>query len=272
MFAMRTNALPDNEGNPVTSPVEDQDRDYVMALEKGLAIIEAFGQIRGGANLTRLAEVTGHTKASVRRSLHTLCRLGYAQQVGREFRLAPRALRLGQAFVVSDSLARIAQPILETTAERTKESASMAVLDSQDSVFIARATHRRSLSAGLGVGARLPAYACATGRVLLSGLPREQVKFMLGRMARPEITTHTLTSLPAILKQIDRAGRDGYALCDQELEMGLRSLAVPIRNSAGQVIAAMSLSVSTQRLDVQGILDTLLPELERARQKFPALL
>lgn len=257
---------------PQQQESEREDREYVMALEKGLTIIEAFGQIRGAATLTRLAEVTGHSKASVRRSLHTLCRLGYAVQRGRDFQLASRTLRLGQAFVVSDALARMALPFLESISERTHESASVAVLDSQNVVFVARATHRRSLSAGLGVGTCLPAYASATGRVLLAGQPREWVEFMLGRMARPALTVHTLTALPDILQQIDLAERQGYALCDQELEMGLRSIAVPIRCGRGELVAAMSLAVATSRISMDAIVRDLLPELETARQKFSALL
>lgn len=251
---------------------ERAERDYVMALEKGLAIVEAFGQLRSAATLTQLAEVTGHTKASVRRSLHTLCHLGYATQDGRQFQLAARALRLGSAFVVSDPLTRLAQPILETTAERTKESASIAVLDSQDSVFVARATHRRSLSVGLGVGARLPAYASATGRVLMAGQPREWVHFMLNRMSRPALTVHTITAVSKVLQQVDQVQRQGYALCDQEIEIGQRSIAVPILDRQGRTIAAMSLSVATSRMDIPTIMEKLLPELERAKQKFPALL
>jgi IclR family pca regulon transcriptional regulator len=251
---------------------ERGERDYVMALEKGLAIIEAFGQLRGAATLTQIAEVTGHTKASVRRSLHTLCHLGYATQDGRQFQLAARALRLGSAFVVSDPLTRLAQPILETTAERTRESASIALLDSQDAVFVARATHRRSLSVGLGVGARLPAYASATGRVLLGGQPRDWVRFMLNRMGRPALTAHTITTVPKVMQQIEQAQRQGYALCDQEIEIGQRSIAVPILDRRGRTVAAMSLSVATGRMDIPAILDKLLPELERAKQKFRALL
>ncbi len=265
-------AADDSVNHDTDERAERGERDYVIALEKGLAIIEAFGQLRGSASLTQLAEVTGHTKASVRRSLHTLCHLGYATQDGRQFQLAARALRLGSAFVVSDALTRLAQPILETTAERTKESASIAVLDSQDSVFVARATHRRSLSVGLGVGARLPAYASATGRVLLGGQPRDWVRFMLNRMGRPALTVKTITSLPKVMQQVDLAQRQGYALCDQELEIGLRSIAVPILDRRGRTIAAMSLSVATSRMDVPTILEKLLPELERAKQKFPALL
>ena len=262
----------DDASHGADERAERGERDYVMALEKGLAIIEAFGQLRSGATLTELADVTGHTKASVRRSLHTLCHLGYATQDGRQFQLAARALRLGSAFVVSDALTRLAQPILETTAERTKESASIAVLDSQDSVFVARATHRRSLSVGLGVGARLPAYASATGRVLLAGQPRDAVRFMLSRMGRPALTVNPITSLPKVMQQVELAQRQGYALCDQELEIGLRSIAVPILDRHGRTIAAMSLSVATSRMDIPAIMDKLLPELERAKQKFPALL
>ncbi len=275
---MRTSPKPspgtpaDGTSHETDERAERGERDYVMALEKGLAIIEAFGQLRSGATLTELADVTGHTKASVRRSLHTLCHLGYATQDGRQFQLAARALRLGSAFVVSDALTRLAQPILETTAERTKESASIAVLDSQDSVFVARATHRRSLSVGLGVGARLPAYASATGRVLLAGQPRDAVRFMLSRMGRPALTVKTITSLPKVMQQVELAQRQGYALCDQELEIGLRSIAVPILDRRGRTIAAMSLSVATSRMDIPAIMDKLLPELERAKQKFPALL
>lgn len=271
-----TKRSPDTHADDATLGTDERaergERDYVMALEKGLAIIEAFGQLRSGATLTELADVTGHTKASVRRSLHTLCHLGYATQDGRQFQLAARALRLGSAFVVSDALTRLAQPILETTAERTKESASIAVLDSQDSVFVARATHRRSLSVGLGVGARLPAYASATGRVLLAGQPRDAVRFMLSRMGRPALTVKTITSLPKVMQQVELAQRQGYALCDQELEIGLRSIAVPILDRHGRTIAAMSLSVATSRMDIPAIMDKLLPELERAKQKFPALL
>ncbi len=255
------------------SPTDERsERDYVLSLEKGLVIIEAFGQLRGAATLTQIAEVTGYTKAAVRRSLHTLCQLGYASQSGRMFSLAARTLRLGSAYVVSDALARLAQPILETTAERTKESASIAVLDSQDVVFVARATHRRSLSVGLSAGARLPAYASATGRVLLAAQPREWAKFILNRMSRPALTGKTITGVAKVMQQVELAHRQGYALCDQELEVGLRSIAVPILDREGKTIAAMSLSVATSRMDIPAIIEKLLPELERAKQKFPALL
>lgn len=250
----------------------ENEPEYVMGLEKGLSVIEAFGMKKGPLTVTQAAEITGHTKGSVRRSLLTLCRLGYATQDGYSFVLAPRALRLGYAYVVSDPLTKVAQPILEITSERTQESASIAVLDLQDAVFVARSTHRRSLSSGLGVGSRLPAYCSATGRVLLSGRPPAEARFMLNRMARPALTPHTLTTITSIMKEIEFVGRHGYAIIDEELEIGVRSIAVPIRNARGEMVAAMSLSVSTSRMTREGVVEQLLPELESARRHLAALL
>lgn len=249
-----------------------EEKEYVMGLEKGLAIVEAFGIVKGPLTLTQAAEITGHTKAAVRRSLLTLCKLGYAAQDGRQFRLAPRSLRLGHAYVASDPLTKVAQPILEITSERTKESASIAVLDAQDAVFVARSTHRRSLSSGLGVGVRLPAYASATGRVLLAGRPVAEVEFTLNRMSRPALTPRTRTGLREILKEIALVRTRGYAISDEELEIGLRSIAVPIRNGRGELIAAMSLSVATSRMTREQMIEKLVPELETARRTFAALL
>jgi IclR family pca regulon transcriptional regulator len=250
----------------------DNELEYVMGLEKGLAIIEAFGQSRLPLTLTQAAEITGYSKASVRRSLLTLCKLGYAQQTEHQFQLAPRTLRLGYAYVVSEPITKMAQPILDIMSERTHESASIAVLDSQDAVVVARSSYRRSLSSGLGVGARLPAYCSATGRVLLSGVSRTDVEFILNRMSRPAFTPHTRTAVRDILREIQLVRTQGYSVNDQELELGLRSIAVPIRNAPGQLVAAMSLSVATSRMPREQIIETLLPELETARRNFATLL
>lgn len=243
-----------------------------MSLEKGLILLEAFGLKKGPLTLTEAAEITGHTKAAVRRSLLTLCKLGYATQHGRSFRLAPRALRLGHAYVASDRLTQVAQPILEMTSERTKESCSLAVLDSQDAVFVARSTHRRSLSSGLGVGARLPAYCSAAGRVLLSELAQTQIEFLLNRIARPAFTPHTRTQMRDILKEIAFVRAHGWGFCDEELEIGLRSIAVPVRSGQGELIAAMTLSVATSRMSREEIVVKLLPELETARRRLAAII
>jgi len=250
----------------------NKEPEYVMGLEKGLAIIEAFGESKSSLTLTQAAQITGHSKASVRRSLLTLCKLGYAQQTGRHFQLAPRALRLGHAYVLSESITKVAQPVLDFTSERTHESASIAVLDLQDVVFVARSTYHRSLSSGLGVGARLPAYCTATGRVLLSALPNGRIEFILNRMSRPSFTPHTRTGVREILREIQFVRSQGYSISDQELELGLRSIAVPIRNARGELLAAMSLSVATSRMTCEQIVEAMLPELETARRNFSTLL
>nr|MDP2190406.1 IclR family transcriptional regulator C-terminal domain-containing protein [Rhodoferax sp.] len=252
--------------------MSNEEKEYILGLEKGLSIIEAFGLKKSPLTLSEAAEITGHTKAATRRCLLTLVKLGYATQEGRHFSLAPRALRLGHAYVLSIPLTRVAQPILELTSERTQESSSLAVLDSQDVVFVARSTHRRSLSFGLGVGARLPAYCSATGRVLLSAQPTADVEFMLNRMSRSALTPKTQTSVINVMKEIANARERGFAQVDEELEIGVRSIAVPVRNSRGEMIAAMSLSVATARMTHREVHDKLLPELEAARRTFAALL
>jgi IclR family pca regulon transcriptional regulator len=249
-----------------------EDKEYVAGLEKGLAIIEAFGILNRPMTLTQAAEVTGHSRASARRSLLTLERLGYVERDGKQFRLAPRVLRLGHAYVTSNSLSKAVQPMLEAISERTRESTSLAVLDGADVVFVARAATRRSLANGLGLGSRLPASAAATGRVLLAALPPEQAETLLRRMKRLPLTPHTVTDLRALLDKLDEVRKRGYAASDEELELGVRSLAVPIRDGEGRTIASMSIVAATSRHSLQSMLDALLPELESARRMLESIL
>ncbi|MDZ4126690.1 MAG: IclR family transcriptional regulator C-terminal domain-containing protein [Hydrogenophaga sp.] len=244
------------------------DKEYVMGLEKGLLLIEAFGVSNSPLTLTEAASITGHSKASTRRALLTLVKLGYARASGRHFFLEPRTLRLVHAYVNSTPLTKVAQPILEITSERTRESASLAVLDSQFVVFVARSTQRRSLSFGLGIGARLPAYCSATGRVLLAGMSDEEVEFRLQRMSRQAITPKTKTDVAALMKEVQAARECGYSMSDEELEIGLRSIAVPVRNGKGELLGAMSLSVATSRMSRDDVVNKLMPELEVARRTF----
>lgn len=249
-----------------------EDKEYVAGLEKGLAIIEAFGIRNGPLTLSEAAAITGHSRASARRSLLTLQRLGYVESDGRYFRLAPRVLRLGHAYLTSTSLAKLVQPILEAVSERTQESSSLAVLDGTDAVFVARAATRRSLSNGLGLGSRLPAYCAATGRVLLAALPPEQAELLLKRMARHRLTPHTRIELPDLLALLNEVRAQGYAVSNEELELGVRSIAVPIRDASGRTVASMSLVASTSRHSLETMLRTLLPELESTRRMLGTLL
>lgn len=249
-----------------------EEKEYVAGLEKGLAIIEAFGIWGKPLTLSEAAEITGHSRASARRSLLTLQALGYVQSDGKRFRLAPRALRLGHAYVSSTALLKLMQPVLEGISERTRESSSLAVLDGNDVVFLARAATRRSLSTGLGLGSRLPAHGTATGRVLLAALPPEDAERRLKRMARQQMTPNTRTDVDDLMKILADVRVDGYALCDEELELGVRSLAVPIQDAGGAVVASMSIVASTRRRSLDNVLRSLLPELESARRMIGAML
>lgn len=249
-----------------------EEKEYVAGLEKGLAIIEAFGIHNRPLTLSEAAHITGHSRASARRSLLTLQALGYVQSEGKHFRLAPRVLRLGHAYVSSTTLLKPMQPALEAISERTRESSSVAVLDGGDVVFLARAATRRSLSTGLGLGSRLPAHGAATGRVLLAALPPEEAERRLKRMARPQMTPNTRTGVGELMKMLEDVRVDGYAISDEELELGVRSVAVPVQDASGQVVAAMSIVASTRRRTLDNVLGSLLPELESARRMLEALL
>jgi IclR family pca regulon transcriptional regulator len=254
------------------APRTSEEKEYVAGLEKGLAIIEAFGICNRPLTLTEAAEITGHSRAAARRSLLTLQSLGYVQSDGKHFRLAPRVLRLGYAYVSSTTLLKIAQPTLEAVSERTRESSSLAVLDGSDVVFLARAATRRSLSNGLGLGSRLPAHCAATGRVLLAALPPEEAERRLKRMARHQLTPHTRTGIQDLMMLLEGVRTQGYAVSDEEIELGLRSIAIPILDAGGQTVASMSIAVSTSRRTLENMLETLLPELESVRRMLTAML
>lgn len=258
--------------NGIESTALAADKEYVAGLEKGLSIIEAFGIEHRALTLTEAARITGHTRASARRSLLTLQRLGYVESDGKYFRLAPRILRLGYAYVASNPLPKVVQPILEALSQRVQEPSSLAVLDSAEVVFVARASNRRSLSTGLYMGSRLPAFAAATGRALLSALPREEYETLLKRSRREALTPHTRTSIPELMALVEEARGLGYAYSNEELEPGLCSIAVPVPDASGRVVAAMSIAAAASRYNVQKAVDLLLPELESSRRMLTTLL
>lgn len=256
-----------------SSPTRNkEDKEYVAGLEKGLLLIEAFGIANTALTISEAAEITGHSRASARRSLLTLQRLGYVESDGKLFRLAPRVLRLGHAYLTSTPLAKVVQPTLEAISERTRESTSFAVLDGTDVVFVARAATQRSLSNGLGLGSRLPAHCAATGRVLLANLPEEEALLRLKRMARPQLTPHTHVEIPALMAILEEVRKRGYAVSDEELELGIRSLAVPIRHEDGRAIGAISIVSSASRSTLDDMINNLLPELELSRRMLASIL
>jgi IclR family pca regulon transcriptional regulator len=254
------------------SGMADAGREHVAGLEKGLAIIEAFGARGSPLTLSEAAALTGCSRAAARRSLLTLAALGYVQSNGKYFSLAPRVLRLGHAYAWSNPLPRLAQSVIDAASKRTGEAMSVTVLDHTDIVVIARALVRRSFAVGDGAGARLPAFASAGGRVLLAALPEEDAEARLRAMALPQLTPHTPTQVNAVLAILRQARVRGYATNDQEVERGIRTLAVPVRNRGGEVVAALSQSIADGRTAMESLVERRLPELEAARARLAALL
>jgi len=241
--------------------------DFVQSLDRGLAVIRCFSSERPSLTLSEVAERTGLTRAAARRFLLTLQELGYVGSTGRQFSLRPRVLALGYAYLSSFSVAQIAQPHLEDLAEELHESCSVSVLDGDDIVYVARASANRIMTIALTVGTRLPPYPTSMGRVLLAWLPPAEIDAILGRTSLRKLTEQTVVD-PDELKQILATVRaQGWAAVDQELEAGVRSVAVPIRDSSGKVVAAINASAHAARVPMRTLEKQFLPRLlDAARQ------
>jgi IclR family transcriptional regulator, pca regulon regulatory protein len=242
------------------------DRDFVASLEKGLVVIEAFDAGRPRLTLSDVAKLTGITRAAARRYLLTLTKLGYAEFDGRYFSLTPRILRLGYAYLSSASLSAQVQPFLERISEETGESSSAAVLDGDDIVYIARSAPRRIMSIGLGVGSRLPAHCTALGRAILAYQPEDGLRAYLQRVRLEARTPKTITDKSAFQAALDATRARGYAIVSEELEYGLRSIAVPVLQKNGRVTTALNLSAQAGRISAEEMEERFLPLLKSASE------
>ncbi|UUX94490.1 IclR family transcriptional regulator C-terminal domain-containing protein [Aquabacterium sp. J223] len=236
-------------------------RDFVASLQTGLAVIEAFDSAHSRLTLTEVAARTGLTRAAARRYLLTLAHLGYADYDGKHFSLDLRVLRLGYGLLSAAPLPRKSQPVLDTVSLKTNETASIAVLDETAVVFLARSHSRRVFSPTVGVGTRLPAFCLSTGRVLLAQKTDVEVRMLLGHTDLTPFTPHTLVDVDAIVAAVRDARERGYALSDQEYELGLRSLAVPVPNASGRSEVAMTVSVQAAQMGMDEMVERLLPPL-----------
>ena len=228
---------------------DSEDRDFVAGLAKGLSVIEAFDDEHERLTIAEVAALTGLTRAAARRCLITLTRLGYASFDGKAYALTAKVLKLGYAFLTSTPLPQLLQPFLEQLSEGLHESASATVLDGNEIVYVARAATRRIMSVGVTVGTRLPAVAASMGRVLLAGLPREEMVRRVETSERVRLTPYTRTATADLIAEIDAARERGYAVVDQELEVGLISIAVPVLDNHGRTVAAINVGVQSQRID-----------------------
>jgi len=248
--------------------------DFVRALAKGLAVIEAFDARSPSMTLSDVARKTALSRGTARRLLLTLVELGYVGFDGKLFSLRPRALNLGFAYLHSQNLWQLGQPYMVELVERVHESCSVAVLDGIDIVYVARVpTAARIMSINLGIGTRLPAFATSMGRVLLADLPQDQVERLL-EQASPlaKYTAKTVTEPPALLREIDAVRRQGWAMVDQELETGLRSIAAPILDGAGRSIAALNIGTHASRWPIQKLTQEVVPLLKQTAAAISGLL
>ena len=219
---------------------------YVQSLARGLAVIRAFDTDHPLMTLTEVAARTDLTRATARRFLHTLVELGYVRTDGKTFALTAKVLQLGYAYLSGLSLPQLAQPHLEELSLKLGESTSAAVLDGTDIAYIARVTTRRIMNVGITVGTRFPAYATSMGRVLLAALPPAELTAYLATAEIRPLTPRGLGTIPEVLAVLEKVCTQGWCLLDQELEVGLMSVAAPVYDGPSKVVAAVNVSLQAQ--------------------------
>jgi len=245
-------------GGTVTAENGASEGDFVQSLDRGLSVIRAFDADHPRLSLSEVAAATGLSRAAARRFLHTLVHLGYMHNNGGRFSLRPKILELGYAYLSSLTLPEVAMPHLEELVEQVRESSSVSELDGEEVVYIARVPTKRIMRVTISVGTRFPAYATSMGRVLLAAKPDDWLDGYFSSVRLRELTDHTITSPAALRQELRKIRSRGWALVDQELEEGLRSLAAPIRDADGTVIAAVNVSTHAGRRSMESLVQELL--------------
>lgn len=235
-------------GERVSDVVPGAQEVGLQSLERGLSVIKVLADVERPMILSEIAERAGLHRAAARRILHTLIGIGYVRADGREFSLRPTVLALGAAYLDSLRLPASAQGVMAELSASTGLSCSLGVLDGSDVVYVARSTGSRVLEAVIHVGTRLPAHATSMGRVLLASLSDEEVRERYAEGIEDALTPHTITSLPEFTAELARVRRQGWCVLDQEFEIGLTTLAAPVRGAGGQVIAALNLPMASVTL------------------------
>jgi IclR family pca regulon transcriptional regulator len=249
------------------------DPNFMTSLARGLAVIAAFSGQKRRLSIAQLSQETGIPRAAVRRCLYTLAQLGYVgSDDGRAYALRPKLLTLGHAYLSSTPLIVIAQPFLDRVGDAVGESCSLAVLDGDETLYLGRSTSSRIISVSLNVGSRLPAYCTSVGLVLLAALSDEALEAYLSRVELKAYTERT-PATPAAVREILREVREsGYAIADQMMELGVRSIAVPVHDAAGAVVAGINVITQSVRGTVREMKKTFLPHLQDAARELGAQL
>lgn len=259
--------------------------DFVVSLARGIEIIRAFAsadattslalsnfRLADALTLSEVAARTGLARAVVRRFLYTLAELGYVTTDGKYFRLTAKILELGFAYLSSFSLPKIAERFLEEVTLETKESSSASVLDGHEIVYVARVQTRRIMSISLGIGSRLPAFCTSMGRVLLAHLQADELDRYLKNAKFTRFTEKTICDPESLRKELVTVTKQGFALVDQELELGLRSLAVPVFAGGAKAVAAINIGTQAARTPKNELGQRFLPVLRKAAKSISACL
>jgi IclR family pca regulon transcriptional regulator len=247
-------------------------RDYVSSLARGLEVLRAFNRTRRKMTLSEVAAETGNTRAGARRILLTLVHEGYAVADGKLFDLTPQVLELGFSVLSSKGAWDIARPFIDHLSETLRESVSAAVLDKFDVVYVTGAQYHRVISVGITVGARFPAHCTANGRVLLAAQPDEMWPGMIQNIPLTRMTDRTVTDRVEFRRVLEQVRAQGWSLVDQEMETGLMSISVPLRNAAGGLVGAINVGVPTVRMTPQDMVDYVLPRLQETAENIRAAL
>jgi IclR family transcriptional regulator, pca regulon regulatory protein len=237
--------------------------DFMLSLARGLLVVESFEGHVDGRSILEIAQTTGLSRAAVRRILLTLEFLGYVEHARQVYRLRTQVLRLGFSFLSSSSVVEAARSVLERITETLHESSSMSMLDGAEIVYVARSAASRVLSTGLSVGSRLPAYCTSMGRVLLAALPDDELEIYLRSLKPRAYTPRTIVSKTQLRKTILQVRKQGYAIVNEELEAGLRSLAVPVISRNHRVVAAINVGTHVSRVDQATLIKVCLPALQQ---------
>lgn len=242
--------------------------EYIQSLERGLAVLTAFGEKNPEMTLADAARVTGYTRATVRRILFTLRNLGYVTENERHlWSLTPRVLEIGFSFLSSMDMWEVAYPYMREVSEVSGEACSITVLDGDSSVYVARVPANRVMAVTLGIGARLPAWLASHGRVHLSQMPEAELARYLRKQARQPRTEKTIWDVNELVRVIKQVEADGYCLVTDELELGLLALAVPIFDRRGNIQASIHISTHSSRTSEEKALSVYLPALQRAAEQ-----
>jgi IclR family pca regulon transcriptional regulator len=218
------------------------DPDFVTALARGLSVMLALSEKRRRISIAQVSHVTGLPRAAARRSLHTLTKLGFvAMDDAKLFYLRPRILSLSHSYLSASPLAMLSQPILDRLGEALSDGCSVAVLDGDEIVYIARSASSRVISPLLNVGRRLPAYCTSIGRVLLAHLPADQLEAYLQNTRFCAYTEHTVTDRDELRVLLQDVRTNGFAFSREQMEPNLCSIAVPVRDATGQYVAGINL-------------------------------